>query len=394
MKTVIPNTCPVCSYSLAVPFFDGGMQTLATLNWSTSKEQAQAMPRYPHDFMQCPQCSHVWNRSFDYAAIPYQNNPNRMFNTGGIWQGHLAKTRDIVLEKLPSNPTVIEIGCGEGHFIRGLSQEAEQGRFIGFDPNSSQETGRGVEFYARFFQPLDDIKIFAPDVIIIRHVLEHLTEPVSLIEQLAWGATSLNKPCFLFAEVPCIDRVFETNRLADFFYEHVGQFTTRSFKTLMTKAGELVELAHGYDGEVVYALVELNVSLEKQNRALTSQSFFNQAKESRSTIQKQLNELAQNGEVCAIWGGTGKAAAFIHQFGADAERFPLVVDSDKEKVGFFVPGTGQQILFRDALKTTPVDVVIIPTSWRAKDIVLEMEREGIAIPRILIEKNGSLVDYG
>ena len=392
MKTVIPCICPVCSHTLAVPFFDGGLQTLATLNWSSSKEEAQAMPRYRHDFMQCPACSHVWNRSFDYAAIPYQNNPNRMFNTGGIWQGHLAKTRDIVLQLLPENPTVVEIGCGEGHFVRGLS-ETVKGRFIGFDPNASQETGRGVEFHARLFNPLDDMVTFAPDVIVIRHVLEHLTEPVSLLEQLAWGAVSLNKPCWLFVEVPCIDRVFETNRLADFFYEHVGHFTTQSFQTLMAKAGEIFELAHGYDGEVVYALVKLGVSLEKQNRALTAQTFSKRADESRLTIRKQLDELAESGATCVIWGGTGKAAAFIHQFGADAKRFPLVVDSDKDKVGFFVPNTGQEILFRDALKTMKIDVVIIPTQWRAKDIAAEMQREGITAGRILIEHCGELVDF-
>jgi hypothetical protein len=38
-----------------------------------------------------------------------------------------------------------------------------------------------------------------------------------------------------------------------------------------------------------------------------------------------------------------------------------------------VPGTAQKILFRDALKAMAVDVVIIPTQWRAKDIVAEMK---------------------
>jgi hypothetical protein len=392
MKTIIPCICPVCSYTLAVPFFDGGMQTLATLNWSSSKEEAQSMPRYPHHFMQCPSCSHVWNRSFDYAAIPYQKNPNRMFNTGGIWQGHLAKTRDILIQKLPETPTIIEIGCGEGHFIRGLS-EVINGRFIGFDPNASTETGRGVEFYARLFEPLEDMLSFTPDMIIIRHVLEHLTTPASLIEQLAWGAISLNKPCYLFAEVPCIDRVFETNRLADFFYEHVGQFTTRSFQTLMAKAGEIIELAHGYNGEVVYSLVKVDIAAETQQRALIANEFAIRTEESRTTLRKQLDSLAKSGAICAIWGGTGKAAAFIHQFNADAERFPIVVDSDHEKVGFFVPNTGQEILFRDVLKSMHIDVVIIPTQWRAVDIVAEMKREGIHVEKILIENLGILVDF-
>ena len=92
-------------------------------------------------------------------------------------------------------------------------------------------------------------------------------------------------------------------------------------------------------------------------------------------------------------GGTGKAAAFIHQFRADAARFPLVVDSDPAKVGTFVPGTGQEIRFRDSLKDKSPDVVIIPTQWRARDIAAEMVREGIHAKQVLIEHNGRLIDF-
>ena len=352
------------------------------------------MPRHPHDFVQCPNCTHVWNRSFSYDAIPYANNPNRMFNKGGIWKGHLATTRDLLLARLPKSPTVVDIGCGEGHFVRGLSEtRGGDGRFIGFDPNATPETGRGVEFHARYFEPLQDMAILAPDAVTIRHVLEHLTDPAALVEQLAWGAAALGKPVWLFAEMPCIDRVFETGRLADFFYEHPSQFTTQSFRTLMERAGEVMELAHGYDGEVVYALVRLEVPALMRERAKAANAFAQQADISRATIREQMDELAVSGMRVAIWGGTGKAAAFIHQFGADAERFPLVVDSDPDKVGTFVPGTGQEIVFRDALKSAPADVIIIPTQWRAKDIVAEMLREGIRANQILIEHDGRLTDF-
>lgn len=235
--------------------------------------------------------------------------------------------------------------------------------------------------------------IHAPDAVVIRHMLEHLTEPASLLEQLAWGATMLSKPCWLFAEVPCIDRVFETDRLADFFYEHAAHFTTKSFRTLMARSGEVVELAHGYGGEVVYALVKMEVSAALQERAIAATAFSQRVDISRATIRAQLDELATSGAKVAIWGGTGKAAAFIHQFGADAVRFPLVVDSDPDKTGTFVPGTGQEIQFRDALKNVAVDVIIIPTQWRARDIVAEMEREGIRALQVLIEHGGRLVDF-
>ncbi|MFZ5503687.1 MAG: methyltransferase domain-containing protein [Pseudomonadota bacterium] len=394
IETLIAQRCPICGHGVVMPFFDGGQQTLATLGWPKSSAAAQTMPHYPQDFVQCPSCSHVWNHSFRYDAIPYQDNPNRMFNSGGIWQGHLAKTRDELLQRLPDSPTVVEIGCGEGHFVRGLSEARHgKGKFIGFDPNASPGTGQGVTFHARIFDPLTDMPAYMPDAIIIRHVLEHLTEPAALLEQLAWGATVLGKDCWLFAEVPCIDRVFETDRIADFFYEHVAHFTTESFRTLMQHAGELLELNHGYDGEVVYAVVRLGVPLTLQKRARMAHEFAQRSLVSRATIAAQLDELASSGKKVAIWGGTGKAAAFMHQFGADARRFPLVVDSDADKANTFVPGTGQRIVFRDALKGLPVDVVVIPTQWRAKDIAAEMAREGIRPEKILIEHSGRLVDF-
>ena len=393
-QQLLPAVCPVCAHSVAAAFFDGGQQALATLGWPASAAEAQAMAVQPHDFVQCPQCTHVWNRSFSYDAIPYQDNPNRMFNKGGIWKGHLADTRDVLLAKLPASPTVIDIGCGEGHFVRALADaRSEQGRFIGFDPNATPETGRGVEFHARYFQPLQDFPEFAPDALVIRHVLEHLTDPASLVEQMAWAAARSDKPCWLFAEVPCIDRVFATGRLADFFYEHMSHFTTESFRTLMQRAGEVVQLAHGYDGEVVYALVRLQIPKGLREQARHSNAFAAAAQRSRKNIAAQLDSLATSGQRVAIWGGTGKAAAFMHQFGADALRFPLVVDSDPDKAGTFVPGMGQEIVYRDVLKTDPVDVVIIPTQWRARDIAAEMAREGIVAKSILIEHEGGLIDF-
>lgn len=385
--------CPVCGYHVAAPFFSGGEQPLATLGWPKSSTEAIEMDRLPLDFVQCPACTHVYNRSFKYGMVPYQKNPNRMFNTGTIWKWHLEETIQLLSKDLPEHPHVIDIGCGEGHFIRGLSEGFRGGRFIGFDPNTSAESGHGVEYYARFFEPFEDVITFAPDVLIVRHVLEHFTELAGLLEPLAWSTSQQDKPCWLFAEVPCIDRVFETERLSDFYYEHVSHFTTRSFITLLQRLGELKTLGHGYNGEVVYGLVSLDVSESTKRVANQSTTFFERAMSSVETISQQLSELVQSGASIAIWGGTGKAAAFMHQFGVDAKRFPLVVDSDPDKTGTFVPGTGQKIMFRDVLKTVTVDVLIIPAQWRAKDIVAEMNLEGIKPGKILIEHGGLLVNF-
>ena len=95
----------------------------------------------------------------------------------------------------------------------------------------------------------------------------------------------------------------------------------------------------------------------------------------------------------AVWGGTGKAAAFINRHGLDRVRFPVVVDSDEDKVGTHVPGTGQRIASAGDLLERTVDVILIATQWRARDIVMEIERRGISFGQVLLVHKGKLLDY-
>src|SRR5258707_14571963 len=75
------STCPACGHHVAVPFFSGH-QPLATVAWPKSAAEARAMPKLPLDFMRCVDCGHVFNAAFDYAAVPYSEKPNLMFNKG------------------------------------------------------------------------------------------------------------------------------------------------------------------------------------------------------------------------------------------------------------------------------------------------------------------------
>lgn len=354
------------------------------------------MPRLPLAFVRCVECGHVYNRAFEYAHIPYSDKPNLMFNKAPIWGEHLRLVRSLILEKLPPEPVVVEIGCGEGHLLRALAEERPTGRYIGFDPNGSVDTADGtVEARKELFDPALHLDECRPDILIGRHLMEHLVNPLGFVQAMSFAADWTGRPCLLFLEVPCIDRVFETGRVADFYYEHNSHFTTESFTRMLNSATAGVELIErGYNGEVIYGLAHLGSSVPR-HRELARESFDFHAGAARAqtTIGEQLAALAASGKGVAIWGGTGKGAAFINYYGVDAERFPLVVDSDPDKVGTFVPGTGQVISFREVLLDDPADVVIIPTQWRAKDIVAEMDRCGIRAEQVLIEHLGRLVDY-
>ena len=83
----------------------------------------------------------------------------------------------------------------------------------------------------------------------------------------------------------------------------------------------------------------------------------------------------------------------MQHYGLDESLCPVVVDSDFDKVGSFVPGTGQEIRHSSYLADRHSDVILIPSQWRAADIVCEINKLKISYGKILIEHNGQLIDF-
>jgi hypothetical protein len=388
-------TCPACGHHVAVSFYDGGQAPLTTLAWPKSAHQAQAMEKLPLEFVRCIDCGHVYNKAFRYDKVPYSDKPNLMYNKGALWQRHLQITQALILEQLPANPMVIEIGAGDGHFIKSLAKQRPNGHYIAFDPNGSLDTSDGlVEFYAELFEPATHMAEFRPDLIICRHMLEHLENPLSFIQSLSFAAAWEGLQTDLFIEVPCIDRAFITGRTVDFFYEHNSHFTTDSLHRLFVRSNAQVNmLERGYEDEVVYGYARLGIGQEGRHLTQESVEFFTKAQMVDANVKTQLDALVTRGHTVALWGGTGKAASFINRYDADAQRFPIVVDSDIDKVGTYVPGTGQLIQSPGILLEHPVDVIVITTQWRAQDIALEIARRGIVCASMLLEYQGKLVEF-
>lgn len=392
-------TCPACGHHVAVSFYDGGEAPLTTLAWPKSAKQAQAMEKLPLEFVRCIDCGHVYNRAFRYEKVPYSDKPNLMYNKGALWQRHLEITHELILAQLPAKPMVVEIGAGDGHFIKSLAKLRPAGRYIAFDPNglmtNTGDTSDGlVEFYAELFDPATHMAEFKPDLIICRHMLEHLENPLGFIQSLSFAAAWEGLHTALFIEVPCIDRAFETGRTVDFFYEHNSHFTTESLRRLFVRSNAQVHvLERGYEDEVVYGYARLGIGQEGRKLTQESVGFYTKAQVVDADVKAQLDALADRGATVAFWGGTGKAASFINRYGADAKRFPVVVDSDLDKVGTYVPGTGQLIQAPGVLLEHPVEVIVITTQWRAQDIALEIERRGIQCASLLLEYQGQLVEF-
>ena len=391
----ISSGCPVCGNPSVNRFFRAGSNTLATIVWPESTKEALEVKKYDQDYVQCLGCTHIWNYLYDWNDVPYGNKPNKMFNKGSKWKLHIKEITNNLVKDLPSFPTIIEIGCGNGDFINGLAKHYKSnGYFLGFDPSSESSSENNLfEFHQRLFDPINDVNKYKPNLVVMRHILEHLNSPNAFLQSLAWASHLNNLSTYLFCEVPCVDRVYETHRVADFYYEHPSHFTSKSFSTLLEKSGEIIDLKKLYGEEVITGLLKLKPNSNQLDNYNFSLNLSSDISNDVEKIKNEIQKLVYSRKKIAIWGGTGKCAAFMHHYKIKLNDFPIVIDSDIRKVGTFVPGVGQQILHSTHLIDNPVQILIIPTQWRARDIIDECKSLNLTFESILIEHKGHLIDF-
>jgi hypothetical protein len=364
------------------------MQPLAALNLPKTQPDAERALRYPMNFYVCLKCGHIFNVDFDVARIPYEEDSNLMYNSGSGWNDHMENIVQILRGGYNAwGKTLIDIGAGDGLLLDSINQKSlDDGvgtRCIAFEPGIESESCQqaGLETYADYFIPVRDMARFKPDILICRHVIEHMENPREFVTDLAyWALQAKCLPVFL-AEVPCIERALKQGRTSDFLYEHVSNFTVRSFLALFETCGWIThDFFLAYNQEVVVWL-----GRPDPRAFAVPPSDLN-----REAIRDIVQYLQASRNSVAFWGGAGKGAAFLNACEITDGR---VIDSDVRKAGRYVPGTGQLIEHARSLRVNPVDTIIITTRWRAADIYAEIKRDYPCVKEVLIVDGDFIREY-
>ena len=384
--------CIVCGSSETVSIFKPEPQPLVALNIPNTYGEAINAPRFEMDWHLCLKCSHVFNSKFDYANIPYNNDPNLMYNGGVAWNKiidqEIDKHKDIL-----STGTVIDVGCGAGEFLEAILSKLGNNNLIGFEPGPDADIVHPFAVLKTYFGSLDT-HLFKPDTIICRNVLEHLADPHKFLSDISFncGANLLDTQFLL--EVPCFNTALREGRITDFLYEHNSNFTKKSLHTLLIGSDLINQRVYTvYNGEVligtanVCPCVKESIPPTPKSKWLVDQAKVFKIKASRSLelIPDQISKLSMP----VVWGGTGKGAAFLNYY---KPRVGYVVDSDIRKQGKFVPGTGQFITAPKFMEGYNSWSIIIPSYWRVPDILNEIKQLDLKYKKILTVKDGELVD--
>jgi len=256
---------------------------------------------------------------------------------------------DFVRTYALSEKRVLEVGCGDGSFLRHLA--AVGARVTGLEPSSTfrtEATKTGFPIHAGYVRIGDTVPGAPYAAVVTRQVLEHIEDIHGFLqglrENLEPGAAGL-------IEVPSLEQAMEHNRFFDFFPDHVNYFSQRTLRLALELNGFCVDsMMRGMNGEYNVAFVHPDDAhgareLQQQTSVVIQ--------ELREFVRR---ETEQNRRV-AVWGAGGKGLTALAV--AQVDGIAYVIDSDSHKIGRFTPVSHLPIYAPDRLRADPVDSVIL-----------------------------------
>lgn len=375
------GACPVCDGRRLSEFLRRGGVPVHQHVVCASAAEGRAVPRGDLAMTICGTCGFVFNAAFDPAKIRYDGEyENTQIHSPcfAAYLGDLARR----LAGDGCRRHVVEIGCGDGAFLRLLADNTSISG-VGVDPSyrgrESDCDGR-LRFERRRYE--DGIVSGPPaDLAICRHVIEHTPDPLRLLRAIRAGLDETRAPR-VYLETPRLDWMLEHQVIWDWFYEHCSLFSAGSLRAAAMRAGlEFTAVHHAFGGQ--YLAVEATPRPEAAAPAVDTagplalaHAFGAAFEANRTAWCTRLRTLAARGPV-AVWGAGAKGATFVNLVDAGACTIDCVIDLNPNKQGRFIGGTGHPIVAVETLRARDVRTVILMNpNYRAESESI-LAREGL-----------------
>lgn len=332
-----------------------------------SKQAGQAMG--PMRLRYHPQLGLLENEAYDPALIDYSEGYQNAQVHSPRFLAHMKDMLALLKRTLPRGGKVVEVGCGKGDFVELMQRD---GHFDarGFD---AAYEGDNPAIERRYLTGADRIEA---DMVVLRHVLEHVPQPYQFLEMLS----SIFGEAKVCIEVPSYDWILANKAFFDITYEHVNYFAQKTLLQLFAEGRAQGGLC--FDGQYQYVLSDfpsLNPAFASlyQSREWeypTFDALFPDAQQRIEKIERQLK-----GGSLFVWGAATKGCLFLSHCAARrrlVDKVPFAIDINPEKVGKFLPGSLVEIrdpqAFFDVAR--PGDVLLLPNPAYRAEIEQELAR--------------------
>jgi len=380
------KNCPICNSKNLYKFLERRHVPVHQNLLIDSKKEAIEIQRGDLNLFVCNECGFVFNQTFDFLKLNYGKNYDSTQDVSPYFDSYISNLASELVEKKGiQNSVIVEIGCGKGIFLKKLVLEKNWGNTaFGFDPSyigkKSQLDGR-LNFEKRYYD-LDCAKIKA-DVIVSRHVIEHIQDPLSLLKLIkkSLGNSTSAK---IYFETPTVDWILKNQIIYDFFYEHCSYFNLNSLTTAFQLAGFKVnEVKTVFQGQYMWLeSVPTNQKLKiKKNPNITpelAKKFSTIEKKLVDKWRKKIQKISLKNKI-AVWGAGAKGVTFCNLIDPEQQFFNFVIDLNPKKHGKFIPGTGHKIINYKEIPENKITKAILMNSNYYKENLDLLKQSNIEI---------------
>ena len=269
----------------------------------------------------------VFNHAFDPERVVYDGNYQNEQAHSGVFVRHLDKVLGIVGRHF-TGTSVLEVGCGKALFLRRL-------REAGFDATGIDPAYEGDEPWVLKHAFIPGLGL-AADAIVLRHVLEHIRDPMAFLAGMAAANGGRGR---IYIEVPCFDWILAQRAWFDVFYEHVNYFRRSDFERMFATVHESGTVFGGQYLFVVAELASLRPAPASPFERAVLPADFNAGIGACARIAR-----AHAGRPLANWGASSKGVIFAQQTGREGIVFDAAIDINPAKQGRFLPVSGLEVL--------------------------------------------------
>jgi hypothetical protein len=209
---------------------------------------------------------------------------------------------------------------------------------------------------------------YRADLICCRHVIEHIQQPGQLVATLRHSLEN-QLDAVVFFEMPNVIWILRNLTFWDIFYEHCSYFSPGSLTRIFAKNRfEILRVTEAFGSQ--YLWLEARPQNESKAARLTGQETLQELTEAVTYFtqhypdklaawRSQLLDEKSKSRRVVIWGAGAKGVTVLNTLAVPLDAVEFVVDINPRKQGKYIPGTGQQIVSPDFLKTYAPDTIFV-----------------------------------
>ena len=316
------------------------------------------------DLCQCMGCGLV---QFDCEPVDYYRD---VIRAGGFSKTMVELRRYQYKHLMDSyhleGKKFIEVGCGQGEFLKVLSEFPVEVHGIEHDPHLVElARAQGLDVTEGFTET-EDTRFAGGlyDVFLSFNFLEHQPDPSTMLQAIY---RNLEDDAMGLITVPSFEYIMDHNSYYELIRDHLAYYTFETLTPLLERNGFQVEECEVINRDTLSVIVRKRPQMDTENLL---ECYVNLKRE-METYMKYLDAWDKK---VAIWGAShqGFTLAATTKLG---EKARYIIDSAPFKQGKFAPASHLPIVGPDHFHEHPVDAIIITAPGYTDEIAASIRQK-------------------